>query len=791
MIALGYIAILWFFGDALVRRWFRFVSVPHRIATGFLVGLLTGTWITYLTALVASGTSDPMAIGVLTSSFGMIVAGIWLWQNPPLVIVTPWQRLRSDPVEWFLVLLVAVGVGAMMIWTYHFDQGTLWIAGDLWSDFGPTSAISQSFALGQNFPTEYPHFAGEPIRYHFLYYFAVGNATYLGLDPATANNLLSIGSVVALLVVVAAVGERLFGTRLVGWIAVVLFFLHGSLSFIPYLGSFPSLDAIAALPNLDHFCCPGSPTGSEEWGIWTQDAYLNQRHLPSAIGILLVIVLFVLDRLRTGIRTASRGSAGMAGGYRLGRRRRSVACDDRSSPDRHGSRDPSRPVGARLRPVRAAGGPTAALERGDVHRGRGGPGHPVRRLPESAADDRAGDRGGDPGDPGTALPAAGHDGRRPDVPDRVLGLHGRRSPRRSGGDLPRVHLRAQADPVGGGLIAGSWRQARVFLAFVALVAVAFENQFSLEVFANHKFIHGWLIVANLFAANGLVLLWRIRGSFHWPARVVAAGLVVVIVTGGIVDLIPIRTSGCTRWRLTATRSTVGDGLDRPRGRLPLVTFVVHGILEAGRRICLGWPYYAWSAGYDVEPAKTGAADLRAAARAGGTAPGRRDRLRGDRRRPARTRARRPDQRGRVRANLQLVFDDQENRYGHLAVYRVPPDPSAIAGLPMPHQRTCTPAASGRARPVRRTSRARVRPDGRWCASPTRAATGSSGSPRAAISSGTVDGAADGSNCIQRADRGWSPRPVRWSWRPGRGSSFSNARGLFDRDLAAPDVASPA
>lgn len=688
MIALAYIAIVWFFGDALARRWFRFVSLPHRIATGFLVGLLTGTWISYLTALVASGTSDPMAIGGLTSSIGIIVAGIWLWRNPPRVVVTPWQRLRSDPVEWFLVLLVAVGVGAMMIWTYHFDQGTLWIAGDLWSDFGPTSAISQSFALGQNFPTEYPHFAGEPIRYHFLYYFGVGNATYLGLDPATANNLLSIGSVVALLVVVAAVGERLFGARLVGWIAVGLFFLHGSLSFIPYLGSFPSLgDAIAALPNLDHFLSSGFPYRGEEWGIWSQDAYLNQRHLPSAIGILLVIVLFVLDRLpepafgppEPGIRGLGRRLAASVAdaGRRLAATLRRPIATARATLG-----DPWVPgyilcgLLAGLLPLwNAAVFTAAAVVLGILFVVF--PNRPQMIVLAIAA--------AIPSIPQLLFLRPGTMAGAQTYPTVFWGYTVEDpTPIRVATYLgfifgPKLLLSAAA------LIAGSWRQFRVFLAFAALVAVAFSIQFSLEVFANHKFIHGWLIVANVFAANGLVLLWRARGSLHWPARLVAAGLVVVIVTGGVVDLIPIKNQ--RMYQVGLNGDPLYDWVTASTGPEDVFlsdTFVVHGILEAGRRIYLGWPYYAWSAGYDVRTredwyrevfALRGARDLVARLQAAGI-----DFVAIDDGLRERGLTARINEEV-FRANLELAFDDRENRYGHLAVYRVPSDPSAIARLP--------------------------------------------------------------------------------------------------------------
>ena len=311
MIAFVYLAVMIWFGDSVARRSFEFVSWPHRLATAFLVGLLLATWLSYLFGLMASGTGDPMAVSAMASLWVMGLGAIWLRRRPPSKAIATRGLLRSRRGEWVLVGLLLVVVGWMMTTTYNLADGQLRIAGFIWSDFGPTTAISQSFALGHNFPTEYPHFAGEPIRYHFLYYFQVGNLTYLGLDPATANNLLSITSLVALLLVVAAFGERVFRSRLAGWLGVGLFFFFGALSFIPYLGSFSSLrDAIGALPDLDHFLASGFPYRGEEWGIWSQDVFLNQRHLASAIGILLVIVLFLLDRVpRATADVAGEGDA--------------------------------------------------------------------------------------------------------------------------------------------------------------------------------------------------------------------------------------------------------------------------------------------------------------------------------------------------------------------------------------------------------------------------------------------------------------------------------------------------
>src|SRR6266705_330759 len=50
------------------------------------------------------------------------------------------------------------------------------------------------------------------------------------------------------------------------------------------------------------------------------------------------------------------------------------------------------------------------------------------------------------------------------------------------------------------LIFASWFQRRLFLAALSLLGVAFCFQFTIEVLANQKFLHIWVIIANLFVA---------------------------------------------------------------------------------------------------------------------------------------------------------------------------------------------------------------------------------------------------------------------------------------------------
>ena len=79
-----------------------------------------------------------------------------------------------------------------MFATLNLREGRIEIGLNQWSDYGPNTAIVQNFAFGKNFPAEYPHYAHEPIKYHFLFYFMAGNLEFLGLNLAWAENAISI-----------------------------------------------------------------------------------------------------------------------------------------------------------------------------------------------------------------------------------------------------------------------------------------------------------------------------------------------------------------------------------------------------------------------------------------------------------------------------------------------------------------------------------------------------------------------------------------------------------------------
>jgi DNA-binding beta-propeller fold protein YncE len=304
MLALIYLGVAIYLGERLCRRFYRFVSLPHRWAAGVLVGLLLSSGFTYLAARLFAQTSKPLIWGDLV--FFATASGVIFLLNrtssrgakEEAALIEP-RVPGSEKWDWVMLGIFLVIASWMMFATFNFKGANLQIGNNEWSDFGPNTAIIQSFAVGHNFPTEYPHFSGKPIRYHFLFYFQAGNLEFLGLNLAWSLNLLSILTLVCMLALLMALGHLLFNSRAVGRIGASLFFFHGTLSFVAFLRSQTSIrGALQAIWQLRDFLASGYPYRGETWGIWTQVVFLNQRHLASGVGIFLIVLIFLIDRYR-------------------------------------------------------------------------------------------------------------------------------------------------------------------------------------------------------------------------------------------------------------------------------------------------------------------------------------------------------------------------------------------------------------------------------------------------------------------------------------------------------------
>ena len=679
MLALIYFAVAACVGDFFCRRFYQLASVAHRCAAAILVGLLLGSWFTYLAGLAFFWTSRPLLWANLLFFIAAIAVLSWPKWKARIVKGTSAKvhgtradlclpRPKGSAVaDWLLIAGYLVLVSWMMFASFNSKASKLQIANPEYSDFGPNTALMQSFAVGHNFPTEYPHFSGDRIRYHFLFYFQAGNLEFLGLDPAWSLNLLSITTLVAMLVVIMTLGEVLFNSRAVGRVGSLLFFFFGSLSYVPFLHKQASVRAaIQAVSHQRDYLPTIFSYRGDAWGTWSQVTYLNQRHFASAIGILLLVLTFLVIRYRA---VESRAKPHTSGTHLASNLIRLLS--GRGRPGSIGMNqelETTCPQAVSIHEIGFADAPTAEPD----------------AVPEAAAKTVSDDAMWPESVPESKDETVSARSAAETKHEAVLTSKPLRSTLPgfifSGvllGLLPMwnsavfigaaamlgllfilcpLRLQMLALAVTSALIAlpqmlylstGSGRahmpkllhwgytidhptianvtkylgftfgfkwllialalvfatslQRRFFLAVLSLIAVAFCFQFTIEVLANQKFIHIWVIIANLFVAFSLWRLWHLPlGGTTLPGKFAAILTTLLIIPGGIIDFFPIHNTGWSE--VTYRNDPLIDWLNKnttPREILLTDRFVNHPILMAGRRVFYGWPYYAWSAGYDA------------------------------------------------------------------------------------------------------------------------------------------------------------------------------------------------
>lgn len=163
-----------------------------------------------------------------------------------------------------------------------------------WSDFGSHIPLIRSFSHGSNWPPQYPLFPGEPIRYHYLFYSAVGWLEKLGLRLDFALNLPSALGLTALVCIVTILSARLFKNLAVGLLSGVLFVFNSSLSFLDFFSTHPvSSSTLKDVISNTSFPAFGPWNDSLITAFWNLNIYTNQRHLGLSLAVLLLSIYLI------------------------------------------------------------------------------------------------------------------------------------------------------------------------------------------------------------------------------------------------------------------------------------------------------------------------------------------------------------------------------------------------------------------------------------------------------------------------------------------------------------------
>ncbi len=276
----------------------------------WLSGTMLMTWATYALGYLFRSTPEPLLwsnVIVIPLFATLSAAGI--------VFLFRKKRDRGNGLQlgeftlMDLVFVILTGALSLFLmwWTFFVKNNHVYVGFSVFSDFAPHMGMIRSFSFGNNFPTQYSHFAGEDMKYHFMFQFLVGNLEYLGMRIDYAFNLPSACSMLGVFSLLYVLAAKLTGYRYVGYVSAFLFAFRSSDAFFDFLKTVPKeVGILKALRENMEFI---GTTTNESWGLWNLNVYCNQRHLALGLCVLLFLVIVLMQNV---FDAATRARAVMA-----------------------------------------------------------------------------------------------------------------------------------------------------------------------------------------------------------------------------------------------------------------------------------------------------------------------------------------------------------------------------------------------------------------------------------------------------------------------------------------------
>lgn len=205
------------------------------------------------------------------------------------------EILKKYKTETAVVLFSLFFSVALMFSTFSYANGSMLIATKAWSDFASHIPLIRSFAFGNNFPPQYPLFSGPPIKYHFLFFAFVGILEKLGLRIDYALNIPSALGFFLLLLTIYFFAVKLFKSKAVGVLSILFLICNSTLDFLNFFAKYPlSTHTLSDIINNTRFMSFGPYDGKIISAFWNLNIYTNQRHLGLSYAVSMLLIYFVI-----------------------------------------------------------------------------------------------------------------------------------------------------------------------------------------------------------------------------------------------------------------------------------------------------------------------------------------------------------------------------------------------------------------------------------------------------------------------------------------------------------------
>jgi hypothetical protein len=457
--------------------------------------------------------------------------------------------------ELFIFILSLIFSSWLMFSTFSYGNGYMQISTKAWSDFASHIPLIRSFSYGNNFPPQYPLFLGPIIKYHFLFYAFVGLLEKGGIRIDYALNIPSILGFSFLILIIFVFSKNIFKSKAVGLLSVFFFLFNSSLDFINFFTKHPlSTNTLKDIVTNNTFPSFGPYDGKIISAFWNLNIYTNQRHLALSYGLSLFLIFLILKTYKTKklniiISLLLGISLGLA--FLLN-------------------------IAVFLMTVIILLSLFIFFKENRIY-------ILICVLVSCIV----------------ALPQYLFIQSTPSFfkPEIYLGylVNNLSISTFLNYWVQNLGISALLIPVA--FLISDKKAKKIFLSFFTLFIIGNIIQFTPEIAANHKFFNYFIILANMFSAFLIVSLWR--KAFYF--KIVSIILIILLTLSGIIDLFPIYNDG----KINLADYPVNKDVywimknTSPNANFLNSTYLYDNASIAGRKIFLGWPYFAWSQGYDT------------------------------------------------------------------------------------------------------------------------------------------------------------------------------------------------
>ena len=267
------------------------------LACSWLIGQVCVTVLAYVVACSLVGVASPTLeaahrlILVLETAAILVVlirsrAAIRKWGEER------WEALRIGTFTSNLLFLLIAALFSYFLFSMQLysNSGFIYRSRVYW-DFTAHYPIVQNFVFGDNFPARDETAAELPLLYHFFSDLQVAQYVSLGTSLTDAFLFVSVLSLVSLLILVKALAEDLFQSRVAGWMSAILVVTSSNLRWLFDSTSIgPEKTFFSPFVQARHpmtFSNVTTPVGDFNFSMFNLFYFIEERHVIFASALLI------------------------------------------------------------------------------------------------------------------------------------------------------------------------------------------------------------------------------------------------------------------------------------------------------------------------------------------------------------------------------------------------------------------------------------------------------------------------------------------------------------------------